>query len=96
MERKETFDAVSDLRMANITGTLRRDDDVALKVTIGIRERGTGYYEIYDVETGGETWYANGGLTFRGKKLVGYDGMYSLSHLVINKLEEWGYDTSEL
>ncbi|MHA2201920.1 MAG: hypothetical protein ACXABN_18805 [Candidatus Thorarchaeota archaeon] len=94
--KKETFNAVSSLNLQTSYGIVRKEKDVQLEVTVGIKEDGSGWYEIYDVKTSGERWYASGELNFRGKKLVDYDGMFSLSHLVINKLEEWGYDTSEL
>ena len=43
-----------------------------------------------------ERWYAEGGLWFKGKTLVDYDGVFSLSHAIIDKLEENGYDVSEM
>ena len=34
---------------------------------------------------------SEGTLTFQGKKVIDYDGVYELPHEVINKLEEMGY-----
>ena len=49
---------------------------------------------MYDEETGGNEWYAEGGLWFDNKELTDYDGVFELPQPVINKLKELGYDTS--
>lgn len=53
-----------------------------------------GWYETYDLDTGGDRFYAEGVLevNFDGDKatLVGYDGCYELPDYIINVLEEKG------
>ena len=58
-----------------------------------------GWYETYDLETGGERFYAEGVLETldtsdgdgnKGVALVGYDGCYELPDYIINALEEKG------
>ena len=53
-----------------------------------------GGFEIYDVESGGEDYYAEGGLEFTGKVLDGYDGVFSLDENVVECIKDWGADTS--
>ena len=53
-----------------------------------------GWYETYDLETGGDRFYAEGVLevNFDGDKatLVGYDGCHELPDYIINALKEKG------
>jgi hypothetical protein len=53
-----------------------------------------GHFEIYDIESGGEDGYAEGGLWFKGKELVDYDGVYALPKMVIDLLTKMGLDAS--
>ena len=55
-----------------------------------------GWFEIYDEESGGEDYYAEGGLSFDGNKLYDYDGVFSLDDEVLKCLKEWGADVSEI
>jgi len=55
-----------------------------------------GWFEIYDEESGGEDYYAEGGLEFTDKVLDGYDGVFSLDEEVINCLEDWGADVKQM
>lgn len=66
------------------------------EVTVGIRDEEYGWFEYYDVESGGEEWYAEGGLWINDKTITDYDGVFQLNPMVINKLKEWGYNTSEV
>lgn len=92
MKREETFTSTQTLSMSNSFGIVRAPEQVKIDVTVGIHENGNmGYFELYDVETGGDDWYAGGGLWFNGNKLVEYDGVSSLPHVVEEKLKEWGY-----
>lgn len=61
---------------------------------VGINDDGTGYFELSDTHTGGLTYYATGCLIFEGKKLIDYDGVFSLPNLITDKLAEIGYDVS--
>lgn len=87
------FTATESLRMENSFGTTREQDDITLSVTIGINEgEDYGWFELYDDATGGDDWYAEGGLWFEGKELTDYDGVAGLPVCIIKKLEELGYN----
>jgi hypothetical protein len=60
------------------------------------KESERGWFEIYDEESGGEDYYAEGGLEFDGNKLTDYDGVFSLDDEVLKCLKEWGADVSEM
>ena len=60
------------------------------------KERERGWFEIYDVESGGQDYYGEGGLFFNGNVLCDYDGVFSLDSEVIKCLKKWGADTSEI
>ena len=60
------------------------------------KEEGRGWFEMYDEESGGEDYYAEGGLEFTGKVLDGYDGVFSLDEEVVNCLEDWGADVKQM
>ena len=97
MEKKETFITTMNLVLENSFGVIGAEDNVELEVTVGIKEDGTyGWFEFYDTKSGGEDWYAEGGLWFEGITLTDYDGVFSLPDFVTNKLNEWGYDTDEM
>jgi hypothetical protein len=92
---KVTFYTKENLSLENSFGTIKKQMGIELYVTIGIREdEGTGYFELYDTETGGEDWYAEGGLWFDGKELTDYDGVFALPECIIEKLKELGFDSS--
>lgn len=95
MEKKIRFEAVESLTMANSFGTVKKEKDINLQVNITIRN-GRGGFEVYDIKTGGEDWYAEGGLWFKGKDLVDYDGVFSLPKSVESKLIELGYSLDNL
>jgi len=99
---KTEFKATLNLVMENSFGILDKEDKVEVKVILGIRERevfpycdkeesGTGWFEIYDIKTGGENWYAEGGLWFEDNGLVDYDGVFSLPECIEEKLKELNY-----
>ena len=56
MTKKETFIAVQGLALENSFGTLKEDNGVELEVTVGINNPEYGWFELYDVESGGEEW----------------------------------------
>ncbi len=66
-----------------------------LEVTVGIKNEGYGWFELYDVETGGERVYAEGGLWFSKEGdttyLRDYDGVFELPEYIMDKLVEMGY-----
>ena len=93
MEHK--FDTEVTLSASNSFGQTREVETTNVEVIVRLNgERGS--FEFYDEETGGENWYAEGGLWFNGKELVDYDGIFELPKFVADKLEELGYDISML
>ena len=94
--KKETFQAVQSLQLENSYSVVKSETDVVLEVTVGINSEDYGWFEIYDVESGGEEWYAEGSLQIEDNAVTGYDGVFSLPTAVTDKLKEWGYDVSEV
>lgn len=90
---KIEFKAVEDLSLENSFGTIKEQSGIELEVFIGI-DGETGWFELCDTETGGDEWYAEGGLWFEGKILTDYDGVFALPVCIIEKLKELGYDPS--
>jgi hypothetical protein len=79
----------------NSFAVLEKAKDIELEVTIGYKpEENYGFFEFYDVESGGEEWYAEGGLWFNGKELIDYDGCFELPDFIIDAFEEQGLDFS--
>lgn len=96
-KREETFEVnFENISLSNSFGTIRASKNVKMEVTVGfIPEEQRGYFEMYDVATGGDTYYAEGALWFDGMTLTDYDGVFSLSEHVVNKLKEWGCEVAE-
>lgn len=94
---QETFKVKSPVRMETTYSVIDSEKEATLEVTVGVdTESEYGFFEIYDLESGGERFYGEGGMWFNGKKLIDYDGVFELSNHVIKKLKEWGFDTSEV
>lgn len=89
-----TFLVTTDLSSSNSFGLVDKQNNVELQISIGINSEHYGWFELYDTKTGGERWYAEGGLWFDNKTLTDYDGVFSLPIEIIEKLEEMGYDTN--
>ena len=96
MIKKETFQATQSVTLETSYGVIKEENDVVLEVTVGINSDEYGWFELYDIESGGEEWYGEGGLWIDGKTITMYDGVFSLPTPVIDKLKEWGYDVSEV
>jgi hypothetical protein len=96
MKIQVEFIATESLALENSFGTIKEQNDIELQVTIGINSDDYGWFEIYDVETGGDEWYAEGGLELEGMAVMGYDGVFALPRCIIEKLREMGYDVSEI
>jgi hypothetical protein len=89
----ETFEAIKGLSLETAYGRIRSEKDVVIEVTIGYdAEKEYGYFEFYDVKTGGDKWYAEGGLWFDNEELIDYDGVFELPTFVWEKLEEKGFN----
>jgi hypothetical protein len=94
---KETFTTQENLSLENSFTVLKQEDNIEIEVTVGINSDTYGWFELYDIETGGGEWHAEGGLWIDGnKKITDYDGVFSLPLSVVGKLKEMGYDTSEV
>ena len=94
--KKETFQVVQALSLENSFGILKEDNSVTLEVTVAINNPTYGWFELYDIETGGDEWYAEGGLWLEGNVVTEYDGVFTLPPAITDKLKEWGYDVSEV
>jgi hypothetical protein len=91
---KMQFVVTKNLRLVNSYGTIDQEKDVEVEVTLGIRDDDPtrGWFEFYDKDSGGENWYAEGGLWFNDKKeLVDYDGVFSLPNFIEDKLKDLNY-----
>jgi hypothetical protein len=88
------FETTQHLSLENSFGTIKQAE-VKIQVSVGIRDHGrSGWFEIWDEETGGDEWYATGGLWFEGKKMVDYDGVFSLPQCICDCLRTNGFDPS--
>ncbi len=94
--RIESFTAYESLSLENSFVTIKEQKDIQLNVTIGIHDDESGWFELYDEESGGEEWYAEGGLELDGLSVTGYDGVFALPMCIIEKLQEMGFDTTEI
>lgn len=90
------FEFIENLQLENSFGVLKNEDNIKLQVTIGIKHDEYGYFEFYDIESGGEEWYAEGGLWFTNGELRDYDGVFCLPNFVLDKLEEMGVNVANM
>jgi len=92
---KHEFTSIESLQLENSFTVLKAEDNIKLNVSVEVSDTSNyGNFEIYDEESGGENWYAEGGLWFEGKKLVDYDGVFDLPICIKDKLAKLGYDCS--
>jgi hypothetical protein len=100
MKREETFEVVRYINRQNSVGVLNEKDNVKLTVTVTMdTEKGSGGFEFYDDETGGEDWYAEGGIWLHKEnkeQVCDYDGVFDLPDFIKDKLNEWGIKTDWL
>tara|TARA_R100001244_G_scaffold100676_1_gene75096 strand:- start:56 stop:319 length:264 start_codon:yes stop_codon:yes gene_type:complete len=54
----------------------------------------SGFFEFYDLESGGDYCHAEGCLEFTGSTLDGYDGVFELPSPILEALERMGADIS--
>lgn len=84
------------LQMETSYGVVKAETDVTLNISVGYKaDEDYGWFEMYDEKTGGDNWYAEGGLWFDGNELTDYDGVFSLSQFVVAMLEEKGFNVSD-
>ena len=84
------------LVMENSFGIVRRQDDVEVEFIVRLPSNHYGSFEILDKDTGGEDWYAEGGLWFKGNELTDYDGVFCLSDVIMDILEDNGFDVEDM
>ena len=84
------------LTLENSFGIIRENAEVKLNCTVGIKDHTYGWFEVFDEETGGQDWHAEGGLWFDNWEVTDYDGVFSLPSGVIELLNEKGYNTEEV
>jgi len=84
------------LTLENSFGIIRENAEVKLNCTVGIKDSTYGWFEVFDEETGGQDWHAEGGLWFDNWEVTDYDGVFSLPSGVIELLNEKGYNTEEV
>ena len=97
MEKQvHTFKATESLSLQNSFGTIKEEENIELEVSVGINHAEYGWFEVYDVESSGDEWYAEGGLWFRNKELVDYDGVFALPTCVLDKLDEIGINVTNM
>jgi hypothetical protein len=89
------FTAVQSLQLENSYAVLKKENNVTLHCTVGFNSEDYGWFEIYDEESRGDEWYAEGGLWFDGKDLTDYDGVFSLPDCILAKLKELGYNVED-
>lgn len=94
--QKVAFQVTHSLSLGNSFGTIKTQKDIKLDVTIGINHEGYGWFEFYDIETGGGDWYAEGGIWIENNVITDYDGVFALPTFITDKLKEMGYDVSEV
>ena len=68
--RVENFKAKQSLVLSNSFGIINKEKDVELNVTVGIVNEERGYFELYDILSGGDNWYAEGSIQFDGKNAL--------------------------
>ena len=96
-KKREDFQVTAYVTKSTSYGIIDKQDGVELDVTLEMDfDKQYGWFEISDVETGGDDWYSSGGIWVEGNKVVDYDGVFSLSDFIIDKLKAWGYDVSDL
>lgn len=81
-----------DLQLENSFGVIAKQDGVEIEINVRQHKADYASFELFDTETGGDEWYAEGGLWFVGKELVDYDGIFALPTEIIDILEKKGYD----
>ena len=71
--------------------------NMAFKVELPEEAPGQGCFEMWDVETNGRRAYGEGGLWFNAAKvLVDYDGVSSLSSVIMDMIAEAGFDVEDM
>jgi len=96
---EEKWEEVKTVVWGHQSGATRQEKDVLLRVWVSVGEPKSdgsayGFFEWFAPDD--EEWYCSGGLWFRDDVLVDFDGCFSLSDMVLHKLNEWGYDVASV
>lgn len=89
MKRAE-FNIKTDLNLQTAYGVIDSEKNVDLHVLVVLAEPSYGFFEIYDLKTGGQDWHAEGSLSIHENELLDYDGVFDLPFFVKVQLREWG------
>ena len=93
---EEKFQIERNMGKMNSFGPVGERKTVMLQVSVKVNEETNyGCYELYDIESAGEQFYAEGGLWFKEKDLVDYDGIFALPDFIVEKLRDNGYTVSD-
>jgi hypothetical protein len=93
---KHEFQVTNYVCEENSFGTIREQEDVVFQVTIGINSDEYGWFEFYDVESGGGEWYSEGGIWIDNMTITDYDGIFALPQFITDKLSELGYNVENV
>jgi hypothetical protein len=75
---------------------IRRDENVEAIVHVGVNASGHKWFELYDTDTDGEKYHADGVLVTKDGKLFDYDGVGVLPNVVMDILrDEFGFDVDD-
>jgi hypothetical protein len=88
---KIEFISKENFSLENSFGILKSEDNIDVNFTISITDSFSGWFELYDINTGGNNWYAEGELLFDDGILIDYDGIFALPISIQNKLQELGF-----
>jgi len=89
----KTWEEKLDLVLETSYGIIGEEDGVLVSIEVSIgngKNPDYGYFEVYDVDSGGEEWYASGGLWFKGNEMVDYDGVFDLIQPIKDHLKSLG------
>ena len=75
---------------SSMTPHINREKKVMVYNVGWDKEEELGWFEMYDEESGGDDYYAEGSLYFDENTLVDYDGVFSLSDDVIECIKSMG------
>lgn len=79
----------------NSVGMMGDPKEVTLDVLVWIDKNDAGF-ELYDVETGGDEFHAEGMLEIENGVLYGYDGVFELCKEVLDVLKEMDIDITKI
>ena len=86
-----SFTKKTPVRLETSAGFHGEKEEATMQFNVKVNDdRDYGSFECYDVDDV-ITYYAEGGLWFKDKELVDYDGVFSLPPQIVDCLREHGY-----